>query len=158
LVGSRPILGAYFVRLGDTEDTLKQDSLIFSETLSNSYVYLLNAQPGRYAVVAVSVYHSYGRSTCLLPKSIVQQTVTNVAPGAIGYLGDYKVETSYFARGGMENDDVENYYFDILSTERFIRRPVFSAKFVNGSRDEQGERQFLEHTDQELLAKAGGSW
>src|SRR5215467_3405521 len=61
LVGSRPILGAYFVRLGDTEDTLKQDSLIFSETLSNSYVYLLNAQPGRYAVVAVSVYHSYGR-------------------------------------------------------------------------------------------------
>ena len=73
----------YFVRLEEKEDILKQDRFIYSDTWSNDYVYLLNAQPGRYAVVAVEEPGTelFSSDLYLLPKALIQQTVTTVAPG-----------------------------------------------------------------------------
>lgn len=156
-VGSNPIRGAYFVKLDDTSDHLVKDRVIFSEVASDNYIYLLNAAPGRYAVVAVSVYYRYARSTCLLPKAIVQQTIANVGPGTVGYLGDFLVDTVFFA-GETENDEVERHYFNLLSAQGLIRKPVFSANLLSSTRNREGERRFWQVTDHGLLAGFRSGW
>lgn len=158
LFGSVRIEGAYLVRLDDKEDTLKQDRLILADTLSNGYVYLLNAQPGRYAVVAVMYPYRFSKQVIyLMPKSLVQQTVTTVAPGTIGYLGDYEVEGSGIGSEGGD-DDIEKHYFHLLSAKPVANPPKFVAHPLNSARDEQSEKQFLKYTDEMLLKGHGGGW
>ena len=156
---SYPEFGAYFIRLEEKEDILRQDRLIYSDIWSNGYVYLLNAQPGRYAVVAVKTSAEY---TYLLPKALIQQTMTTVAPGTIGYLGDYDVETAW-GRPTASDESIENYYFHLLSDSGLLswglpRNTTFVVQLLNGTHDEQGERQFLKLTDEGLLAQSGGAW
>lgn len=157
-LGSAPIEGAFFVRLDDKEDDLKQDRVILADTLSNGYVYLLNAQPGRYAVVAVIYPYRLSKvNIYLLPKSLVQQTVTTVAPGTVGYLGDYEMEGSHLG-SGRGGDDIEKHYFHLLSAQSLVEQPRFVAHLINGARDEQKKKQFLKYTDDVLLKGQGQVW
>jgi len=151
-LSSPHVFGAYFVRLEQKEDILRQDRFIYSDTWSNGYVYLLNAQPGRYAVVAVM---SISGETYFLQKSLIQQTVTTVAPGTIGYLGNYDIKRSWHGPTAYD-DSIENYYFHLLSGQ--YSRYTYVAQLLSGTHDEQGEWEFLRLTDEGLLAQAGGTW
>jgi len=151
-LSSPHVFGAYFVRLEQKEDILRQDRFIYSNIWSNGYVYLLNAQPGRYAVVAVT---SISGETYFLQESLIQQTVTTVAPGTIGYLGDYDVKRSWHGPTA-DNDSIENYYFHLLPRQG--SRHTYVAQMLSGTHDEQGESEFLRLTDEGLLAQAGGAW
>lgn len=158
LIGSSPIEGAYFIRLEEKEDTLKQNRLMFAKD-DGYYVYLLNAQPGRYAVVAVLYpYRQFShRLIHLLPKSLIEQTITTVAPGTVGYLGDYEIERSNISGGS--DDDVVQYYFHLFSARHNNGAGIHSLALpLKSVRDEQSMRQFLELTDEKLLGKRGGRW
>lgn len=149
--------GAYFIRLEEKENILRQDRLMYSGVWSDGYVYLLNAQPGRYAVVAFTT----SNNTYLLPETLIQQTVTTVSPGTIGYLGDYEVERAW-TMFTSNDDGIENYYSHLLSDSGFLSwgssRDTFVARLLSGTHDEQGERQFLRVTDEGLLTQSGGAW
>jgi hypothetical protein len=156
---SYPIEGAYFVRLEEKEDILKQDRLMFAEH-NGHYAYLLNAQPGRYAVVAVLYpYRLFGDSYIhLLPKSLIEQTITTVAPGTVGYLGDYEIERSGLYSGSSD-DDVFRYYFNLFSTRPNDGARIYSLALpLKSVRDEHSVQQFLQLTDEKLLDKRGGRW
>ena len=148
-----PVQTAIFVRLEDKEGSLKQDRIIFSTRFSGGFVYLLNAQPGRYAVVAV--YFNRG-GVSLLPKTLIQQTVTAIDPGTVGYLGDYELKRDSIGSEG-EGDDVQEYY-----SQRFWGEPLKPgrsvAQFLSGKRDNERKKQYLRHTDEALLEGRGGIW
>lgn len=57
-------------------------------------------------------------------------------------------------RGGYES--IENHYAHLLSGEYFAN--IFVVERLNSVHDEQGEKQFLRVTDEELLKKSGGAW
>lgn len=137
---SHHMQGAYFVRLNEKEDILKQDRVILSTNSKSGYIYLLNAQPGRYAIVAAI----FPRGTYLLPKGLVEQTVTTVAPGTVGYLGEYEVETSSLVADGW--DDVEQYYFKLLGPLPGDLGRRLAVRLLNGARDMQREQEFLRVT------------
>ena len=137
---------AYFIRLDDGEDILKQKRLIHSSKMSYPYVYRLNAQPGRYAVVAVT----FGRGTTyLLSRAIIEQSITTIAPGTFGYLGEYEIETA-------AADDLQQYYFTILKP--LPLGPLRFAGPLTSTRDKQKEREFLKSTDEYVLKTRGGAW
>ncbi|OQW43748.1 MAG: hypothetical protein A4C66_08460 [Nitrospira sp. HN-bin3] len=158
LLGSGPISGAYFVRLEEKKDILKQDRPMLA-IFNGSYVYLVNAQPGRYAAVAV-LYPCRLFDKCWifpLPKSLIEQTITTVAPGTVGYLGDYEIELSGNARDG--GDDVAQYYFHLLSARPSVGDiNLLLALPLKSVRDEQSTQHFLKLTDEKLLEKRGGKW
>ena len=153
LMGSFLMHGAYFVRLDEKEDILKQDRVIISTNLKYGHIYLLNAQPGRYAIVAAM----FPRGIYLLPKRLVEQTVTTVAPGTVGYLGEYEVETSYLGPDGGD-DDVEQYYFKLLGPQPRDLGRRLAVRLLKGGRDVQREQEFLRITNEKLLENQGGEW
>jgi hypothetical protein len=154
LFGSLPMHVAYFVRLNEKEDILKQDRVILSSDSNSGYIYLLNAQPGRYAIVAVN----YRGDTYVLPKRLIEQSVTTVAPGTVGYLGEYEVEISYL-RADDWDDDVEQYYLKLLGPHPRGRMGTRQAiRFLNGAHDLQREQEFLRITNVKLLENQGGEW
>jgi hypothetical protein len=157
LFGPFPVRRVYFVRLEEREDILKQDRFIYSDASSNGYVYLMNTQPGRYAAVAFSLpapASEFSRDLYLLPKALIQQTVTTVAPGTIGYLGDYSLGVSGMLKVG--SDSIENHYASLLSGEYFNN--FYVAELLSSTHDEQKKKQFLQVTDEEVLKKSGGAW
>jgi hypothetical protein len=150
-----PVRRVYFVRLEEREDILKQDRFIYSDASSNGYVYLMNTQPGRYAAVAFSLpVGDFSWDLYLLPKALIQQTVTTVAPGTIGYLGDYTLGVSGMLKVGINS--IENHYASLLSGEYFNN--FYVAELLSSTHDEQKKKQFLQVTDEEVLKKSGGAW
>jgi len=146
----------YFVRLEEREEILKQDRFIRSDTSSNDYVYLMNAQPGRYAAVAFSLpAGELSWDLYLLQKALIQQTVTTVAPGTIGYLGEFILLRGLGMRK-VGGDSIQNHYASILSGEYLNN--VYVAELLSSTQDEQTKKQFLRVTDEELLKNSGGAW
>lgn len=158
LLWSSPIEGAYFIRLEEKEDILKQDRPMLA-IFNGSYAYLVNAQPGRYAAVAI-LYPCRLFDKCFippLPKSLIEQTITTVAPGTVGYLGDYEIERSGNARDS--GDDVAQYYFHLFSARPSVGNVHLSLALpLKSVRDEQSTQHFLKLTDEKLLDKRGGKW
>jgi len=126
----------YFVRL-DESGTYAYDNPIQSNYASDEYVYLFNAQPGRYAAVAagyqqqsqgapmgssvglgggfsmgVSVSSSSTNTfTAYLPRALIEETVVTVGPAEAVFIGEITLDkTSWEAA-----DDIQLHYYHLLA-------------------------------------------
>ena len=159
----------YFIKVDEGEDLYTQGSLIQSNYSKDGQIYLLNAKPGRYAVVAIvdfkkmiipaSAAPSSGFSisftprsdysyTTFLPKEIIKLTEVTVAPGAIGFAGKYVVNAGM---GFEDADDAQLHYFQLVAPGAktdFISMGFSGRIYYNGSLheehcDKQAEIEFL---------------
>lgn len=153
-VPSNPIL-VYFIRLDPDRNLYTHEHLIPSNYVQGNHYYLLNAKPGRYAVVAGLRHQeiTLRKQGIFFPKAFIEQTSVSVAPGSVAYMGEYTVGISLFKK----EDEAQEHYAKLL-------RPVVTVFGLNetGSRvslraanhDPTVEAIFLKKT-MELLGPTG---
>lgn len=131
-------------------------------------VYVQNVPPGRYAAVAFSTSEKgFGKvrevTLFLLPKAIVKQSDTTVAPGGISFMGEYEVGASRMALQENGVDEVQEHYFEVfwgkplaqviadlqlIGTPAYF--PVHAVSVKQGSRDAAAEERFLTAAKRDL--------
>ncbi len=139
---STPSERVYFVRI-DEGVLLSQEGTIASNYSQDGYVYLVNAEPGRYAAVAAS--HSRPQpttapgvpvaggghvtvtvslttiswDTIYFPTGLIQKTAVTVGPGAAAFMGDLVVDGS--GLGGA--DGAQLYYLRLVKLGMLCYHP-----------------------------------
>ena len=90
----------YFVKLREGENVSTGSNVIPSNYKAGDYVYLLDAEPGRYVVVAtfeaVDRFHNgyYQYSTEFLTDEIVRLTEVTVKPSTVNFMGKFIINAS----------------------------------------------------------------
>ena len=138
----------YFVRVDGEKGLFAQDQFILSNYSAEGWVYLLDAPPGRYAAVA-SVSSKQGRDDVIVfSKQLIEATVVTVSPGAMAFMGEYLVDTSYSVEHA---DTAQRHYLKVIRPSAIIGFTATlptNVMFYRGSaleakRDQATEMRFL---------------
>lgn len=131
-------------------------------------VYVQNVPPGRYAAVAFSTSEKgFGKirevTLFLLSKDVVKQSDTTVAPGGIGFMGEYELGSSTMVLNEKAADDVQEHYFEtfwgkplaqVVADFQVIGTPAYFAVHTVGVtkayRDASAEERFLATAKRDL--------
>lgn len=131
-------------------------------------VYVQNVPPGRYAAVAFSTSEKgFGKvrevTLFLLPKPVVAQSDTTVAPGSIAFMGEYEVGASTMVLQEKAADEVQEHYFEafwgkplaqVVADLQVLGTPAYFAVHTvgvkRGSRDVDAEARFLATAKRDL--------
>lgn len=155
----------YFVKLSEGADPYLGGQLRPSNYRSGSQVYLLNAAPGRYAVVAAferkSTYRGGSTTyTTFFSDELRQSTEVDVAPGTIVFMGNLVVNMSV----GVDRGDASQIHFAQLIAPGIADRGwlggalsgenVYHGKLQEIHRDAAAEASFLAKA-REHLGQAG---
>jgi hypothetical protein len=134
--GHDDVAFAYFVRLDEGDAPLRA-APIRSNFRQDEYVFLFNAQPGRYGLVAAghfnqsskqgagvgggvgggfSVGASVSASTSrpviyYLPKALIEKTIVSVGSGDWAFIGDVVLDKNDWEGA----DEIQRYYFGVLA-------------------------------------------
>ena len=156
----------YFVRLDDS-DHYAQTELIPSNYTSGEYVYLFNAQPGRYGVVAAgyvvesqgapmgtsvgvgggfsvsaSVTPTHGNTfTTYFSPDQIEKTAVTARPSGVAYMGDVVLDRTDWE----EADEVQRYYYDVLAPGH--KDLNFLVKAFSGQRHDPGVERELDQSE-----------
>lgn len=121
-----------FIRLGESDDPRSPDRIYLSKAVVDERAYLLNAEPGRYAVAAAFFIQQQAgtgrklKSTVYLPKEMVEKSIAELVPGSVHYLGTYEVKM-----GILEDpDDVQASYYAFMERSGAISLSDFD--FISG--------------------------
>ncbi len=150
----------YFVRVGDGEDPLRAESVIFSNYSRNGQIYLFNAKPGRYfAVAAKFFYVVVGLSPpnivpterrVYFSEEMILQTETILSPDTMTFMGGYVVDTSAMKKEKKPFGPAQAHYYQLISPTA-VGRPT-SARAVARQEEHKGElRSAARDLDSELL-------
>ncbi|MFI5304929.1 MAG: hypothetical protein ACHQYP_09070 [Nitrospiria bacterium] len=163
----------YFIRLDEKDLPYNKKEVIQSNYSSSDSFYFLNAQPGRYAVVAASSYIERGGNTnglpnstsyrVFFPKNLINKSVVTVTPGSFNFIGAYTVGTSL---GLGDADEAQLHYSNILQPEGAVSmgNNLFSSMLVGGmsvtytanlknfNLNKETEKAFLGITEKNLKA------
>lgn len=109
----------YFVRLDESKPkhALIKNNIIPSNYSKDGYVYLLNAEPGRYIVVAAfsfAVNTQQNTKTVFytfLPADLVSLTTIETKAGELVFMGGFIVKESIGLKG---SDDLQKHYFNLM--------------------------------------------
>jgi hypothetical protein len=104
----------YFIKLPDGTDAFEQRDLIPANYVSGGYFYLLNARPGRYAVVAAACYSGgpTHESWTFFPGNLIAVTDKTVSGGSVAFMGSYSVDV---IEDLAEIDDAQRHYATIVA-------------------------------------------
>jgi len=119
-VKGKAAITAYFIKVDEDDDLYAQDDFIWSNYAKGGQIYLLNAKPGRYAVVATGkakkspvspIAPSEAKYITFFSEEIIKLTEVTVAPGSVVFIGDYVVEVS----SGLKNaDNAQLHYAQLI--------------------------------------------
>lgn len=160
----------YFVRLEEGDSPNTATSLVPSNYAKGNYIYLLNAEPGRYAAVAsmrvqqrmaapaapssgLSVtFGSASKSTytSYFAEDLIEMTQVTVTPGTVNVIGEYTVDDAKL----KDADNAQLHYYRLIEPGAEKNRgllALFSAELAisyRGSlhevkRDAEAEAKFL---------------
>ena len=105
----------YFIKVDNDEDLYTQSNFIRSNYAKDGQIYLLNAKPGRYAVVGCYIKKRVGmvtEYTTFFPKELIKLTEVTVAPGTTAFMGEYVIDMSV----GLEDaDECQRHYCQIIA-------------------------------------------
>lgn len=137
---------AYFVKLSNRDNVLSMYPVIRSNYTNGYNAYLLNAEPGLYAVVAAS-YSQFmpawgGRidRVAYFTEDLIRKTVVEVKPGAISYMGTYEVDMAFMA-GFRSADKAQEHYRSQMQTEWWSN---FQSTEKTSVRDSVSEMEFFQ--------------
>ncbi|MCS6289948.1 MAG: hypothetical protein H8K10_13375 [Nitrospira sp.] len=165
----------YLVKVENERDLFEGSKLIPTSILApppgaggGGTVYVQNIPPGRYAAVAFSTSEKgFGKvrevTLFLLPKAVVKQSDTTVAPGSISFMGEYEVGNSTMVLQEKVADPVQEHYFEafwgkplaqVIADLQMIGTPAYFAVHTvsvkQGSRDATAEERFLSVAKRDL--------
>ena len=152
----RPVQ-AYFVKLAEGTDAAKQPVLLRSNFTEGGVMYLLDAEPGRYAAVAC-----YGRGegrewTAYFPEDLILASAKDVPEGKAVLLGSFEMDLRPITTTG---DEAQHHYFQLLWPNWNEKSPALKL-FVRDNHA-WGGPWLDEHDETEIVARMkrdlGAAW
>jgi hypothetical protein len=161
----------YFIRLDEKDLPYNKKEVLQSNYSSGESFYLLNAPPGRYAVVAALSYVESGATSNGLPKSttyrvffpknLIDKSIVTVTPGSFNFMGAFSVGTSL----GLDHaDEAQLHYSNLLQPNGAVSignnlfssmlvgsmSVTYTAKLKNFNLNKDTEKAFLGKTEKHL--------
>lgn len=119
----------YFVKFEDgSSDAVMRGRIVRSNYFRDGYLYLLNAQPGRYTAIGARQFRTPAGHIVLFDRSLVSRLTQTVAPGTVALLGDITVKQTWGSMRGSDFDDVQQHYFKEL-VGKDVRRVLDDRRF-----------------------------
>ena len=117
LFGNRPDR-IYFVKLDDGSNATAATRVLPSNYARGKYVYLLNAQPGRYAAVAsfrrqVVLGAPTSKYSVYFSEELIKVTEITVHPAEMSFMGEFVVDTSL---GLKKADKTQLHYHGLIGS------------------------------------------
>jgi hypothetical protein len=113
----------YFVRIEKDSDRFAAASLIRSNFIKGGHIYLLNAEPGRYAIVGcefvLGTAGDIGRAA--FSQADILRTEVEVAPGGVVYMGAIEAESSEKTQNA---DSAQRHYLSAIGSAAPHRRAI----------------------------------
>jgi hypothetical protein len=134
----------YFVKLDDKDENLLGVKLIPSNYTRGDYVYLVNAEPGRYAAVASFFQQTDNTYNSFYDLNTIQNTITVVGPGQIAYMGNIMVDNqlkNIYNNIEHNGDKAQLHYYNLLKS--FIYGTHYCGSLNTIDRSGQLEKEFL---------------
>ena len=108
-VHSIELVAVYFVRIGEGVDPTRALPLLRSDFAGARNAYLLNAEPGRYTVVAFEEMSDSVLRPTYLSADAIRECVIDVGPGDRAVIGALNVDQNDLLRN---MDDTQRFYRD----------------------------------------------
>jgi len=102
---------AYFVRLADDSDPMRQPEMLRSDFTADGVMFLLNAPPGRYAAVACYGQGEGREWTAYFPESLIRASEKQVPEGKAVLLGSFVMDLRSISTTG---DAAQKHYMRVL--------------------------------------------
>ena len=134
----------YFVKLADTDEGLLATKVIPSNYSRGDYVYLINAEPGKYIAIASFFQQSDNTYNSFFDLNTIQNTMTVVGPGQIVYMGDITVENhlkNIYNNIEQNGDKAQLHYYNLLKS--FMYGTYYCGSLTSAERPRQLEKKFL---------------
>jgi hypothetical protein len=109
----RPDL-VYFVRFEPGADPTRIKEVIESNHRDGETIYLRDAKPGRYALVAGYEVRRGRRYTTQFPAEFIRHSMVDVKAGETVIMGEAKMETSTLAKN---RDRAQEHYFNVINAQ-----------------------------------------
>jgi len=116
VLGDKSVDQVFFIKLDEEEDLYSHQGYIIRSNYSkDGQIYLLNAKPGRYAVVGSFheiYYPMHYKNHLIFSKKLIKLTEMTVAQGKIAVMGEYVVKASI---GFDDADDAQKHYLSLIA-------------------------------------------
>lgn len=131
-VGMSRAIQAFFVRVEDEVDLFEAEYVLPSNYSSKKQIYLLNAKPGRYVVVAARASKQQGFTTqtndAYFDMEMIRQTEVEVVPNSVVFLGE--ISAKYADQKQMKDADAaQAHYFRVIDP-RAASRGAFARAYL----------------------------
>ncbi len=166
----------YFVKIDDEGDII-QDQVIPSNFAKDGRIYLLNAEPGKYAAVVSHISNHSGRqypgggssatATTYFSKELIEATKVNVGLGEFAFMGSYVVKTlavwNWVFADPVQYDPVQDHYRNLVrpTTQYSVcsigsdSRRCYYGRVGEAKRDDDTRAEFISSARDDL---AEGGW
>jgi hypothetical protein len=134
----------YFVKLADTDEGILATKIIPSNYSRGDYVYLINAEPGKYIAVVSFFQQSDNTYNSFFDLNTIQKTMTVVGPGQIAFMGTIIVENqlkNIYNNIEQNGDKAQLHYYNLLKS--FIYGTHYCGSLITAERSKDLEKNFL---------------
>ncbi len=112
----KKIVSIYFVRIDEKQDLFSQSNIIESNYNDVWHgMFLFNASPGKYAVVAARAVEKESTDIILFPKELIELTVVDVKQSTFNYIGFYTAYSELGFKSIKSCDKAQQFYYDQLN-------------------------------------------
>jgi hypothetical protein len=109
----------YFVKLDEKDENNLGSKIIPSNYARGDYVYLINAQPGKYAAVASFFTQTDNSYNSFYDAAIIRSTVIDVGPNQIVFAGKLSIENkmkNLYQNIEQNGDKAQLHYYSLLKS------------------------------------------
>lgn len=138
----------YFVRLDSPDPSDPQNPVLPANVVQGNRAYLLNIQPGRYAVVAIREAIGTTSVPVFLPADAIRGTAVLVTKGTVSFMGDYVVNIAL----GLRDGDPEQAHF--VERIGYSASPPKTGTLHFAHRDAHAEDAFFASAEGDLHPSA----
>jgi len=137
----------YFVKLNEKDENNLGNKIIPSNYVRGDYAYLVNAQPGKYAVVASFFSKTDNFYNSFYDTAVIQSTIIDVGPGQIVFMGNIKIENkmkNLYQNIEQNGDKSQLHYYNLLKS--FMYGTFYCGALISAEKNKNLEKDFLEKT------------
>ncbi|OHD65112.1 MAG: hypothetical protein A2176_02540 [Spirochaetes bacterium RBG_13_51_14] len=153
----------YFVKLEEKDNEYFGTKIIrcnyTREFLTGIYAYIINAEPGKYAVVCSTKFDKMADTTIetknisevgyitFFDENAIKQSIVDVIPGQVVYMGSFVINSQLKSLSrNIENngDSAQKHYYNLLKS--YMDGTFYCGALIKADRSEKETREFLSKT------------
>jgi len=134
----------YFVKLDEKDENILVSRVIPSNYQRGDYAYLINAQPGRYAVIGSSFVQSEQAYSSFYDAETIKKTIVDVEPKSIVYIGTFEIDNqmkNLYQNIERHGDSAQLHYYNLM--KNFMYGSFYCGSLRHADQSPSVEKEFL---------------